>query len=252
MSNLVCPGIVPGGIGSQKLSLGHLSDKNVKFIRKFMDSYDSHTEGERILVDVCGFILAQKLLVNSQQLKDVWGFLQGHPVLVKWWLNYCGTVETGRFDLRRRWLFHNVSRIFEGCSHGKSRAECRIVFCLTKTSAQWFYNHFKIWTEHVVFLNTRPKVDSPQRCANITGAFFAFQEEPSPHEKDNKTPNHQPHKKPINKKTALPNGPDGTFHSTTVPPLIGGRCCCCALLGGGLGAGRCTQHRTASAHSANH
>lgn len=62
---------MPGGIGSQKLSLGHLSDKNVKFIRKFMDSYDSHTEGERILVDVCGFILAQKLLVNSQQLKDV-------------------------------------------------------------------------------------------------------------------------------------------------------------------------------------
>ena len=31
-----------------------------------MDSYDSHTEGERILVDLCGFILAQKLLYSQQ------------------------------------------------------------------------------------------------------------------------------------------------------------------------------------------
>lgn len=140
-------------------------------------------------------------------------------------------------------------------TQGKSPAECRIVFCLTNTSIRWF----QIMTKYVP--NIRFGLVLGQKIVHhqdvqISLAHFCVSSNTSPPRKTQKnTKNHQPlknNKKPINKKTALPNGPHGTFHSTTVPPLIGGRCCCCALLGGGLGAGRCTQHRTASAHSANH
>lgn len=150
---------------------------------------------------------------------------------------------------------------FRGCSKamrlGKSRAECLNSILPDKHLNRMVSNHDQICTEYGIWVNTGPKNSSPSGCANITGAFFCVSSNTSPPRKTQKnTKNQQPLKSQSTKKQhsqmALPNGPDGTFHSTTVPPLIGGRCCCCALLGGGLGAGRCTQHRTASAHSANH
>lgn len=124
---------------------------------------------------------------SQQSIKDVWGFLQGHPVLVKWWLNYGGTVERGRFAFGVN-VFHNVSRIFEGYSQGKSRAECLNSILHDKHLTPMVSNHDQICTEYTIWVSTGPKNSSPQRCANITGAFFVFQATPPPHEKHKKAP----------------------------------------------------------------
>lgn len=49
-------------------------------------------------------------------------------------------------------------------------------------------NHDQICTEYTIWVSTGPKNSSPQRCANITGAFFVFQATPPPHEKHKKAP----------------------------------------------------------------
>ena len=111
-----------------------------------MDSYDSHTEGERILVDVCGFILAPKTPSQQSTTKGCLRIFARTPrtseVMMK---NDCGTVERGRFDLRCKGVsqrFADFRRLLAGKI---ACAECRIVFCLTNTSIQWF----QIMTKYV-------------------------------------------------------------------------------------------------------
>ena len=94
--------------------------------------------------------------------------------------NYCGTVERGRFDLRCEGVsqrFADFRRLLAGKI---SCAECRIVFCLTNTSIQWFQIMTKYVTNMGFGLVLGQKIVHHNDVQISPALFFVFQATLSP------------------------------------------------------------------------